>query len=154
MALAAGFRIKALGASRGTVTWRIAPRRHADTRRMTSGGMAGGAAYVPAVPGLAPEACMGATGGVARAIEPALQASERQDAEAKLARGELRGLRYRSAAWRISAGWRAWRPVPSAIWWRQLVPGAASSTSAGAARTAGKSTSSPILIDTSKCSRS
>ena len=88
------------------------------------------------------------------AISPALQASERQDAEAKLARSELSGLRYRSAAWRISAGWRAWRPVPSAIWWRQLVPGAARSTSAGAARTAGKSTSSPILIDTSKCSRS
>jgi len=62
MALAAGFRIQALGASRGTVTWPIAPRRHANTRRMTSGGMAGGLAFDPAVPGLAPWGLYGCKG--------------------------------------------------------------------------------------------
>ena len=50
------------------------------------GGMDSGEALVPEVPGLAPGACMWerVRGGVARAIEPASQASERQDAEASL----------------------------------------------------------------------
>src|SRR6266481_8040296 len=41
--------------------------------------------------------------------------------------------------------WRASRPVASAIWCRQLVPLAASSTSGGAARTFGNTPSSPIF---------
>gem|GEM_PF-2868679 len=154
MASPAGFRIQALGASRGTVTWPIAPRRHANTRRMTSSGMAGGVAFIPAVPGLAPWGLYGCKGRGCPCYLAGLASEREAGCRSELARSELSGLRYRSAAWRISAGWRAWRPVPSAIWWRQLVPGAARSTSAGAARTAGKSTSSPILIDTSKCSRS
>jgi len=38
-------------------------------------GIAGGVAFVPAVPGLAPRGFYGGEGGVARVIEPALQAS-------------------------------------------------------------------------------
>ena len=49
-----------------------------------SSGVAGGAAFVPAVPGLAPGASMGQGEGLPVAISPALQASERQDAEASL----------------------------------------------------------------------
>ena len=41
--------------------------------------------------------------------------------------------------------WRASRPVPSAIWWRQLVPQATSSVSGAAARILGSTPSSPIL---------
>ncbi len=49
--------------------------------------MDSGVAFAPAVPGLAPRGFYvrdGQGGGVARAISPALQASERQDAEASL----------------------------------------------------------------------
>ena len=45
--------------------------------------------------------------------------------------------------------WRASRPVASAIWWRQLVPQAASSVSGGAARIFGRTPSSPIFSDIS-----
>ena len=51
---------------------------------VTRGGIANGVAVVPEVPGLAPRGFYGARGGVGRAISPALQASERQDAEASL----------------------------------------------------------------------
>ena len=47
-----------------------------------------------------------------------------------------------SASARISAGWRAVRPVPVLICWRQLVPAAAISADTGAARTAGSSATS------------
>ena len=46
-----------------------------------------------------------------------------------------------------SMGCRACRPVPSAIWWRQLVPRATISTSVGACRTSGNSTNSPTACD-------
>ncbi|XQU77128.1 hypothetical protein EPAKOI_004900 [Cupriavidus sp. H18C2] len=52
------------------------------------------------------------------------------------------------------ATWMAWRPVPSWIWWRQLVPSATTSVSASALRTAGSSDSSPIFIETAWCSAS
>ena len=57
-----------------------------------------------------------------------------------------------SAARKICTGWSAVRPVPSWIWCRQLVPGAATIASDAALRTDGKSTSSPILFEISKCS--
>ena len=44
---------------------------------------------------------------------------------------------------------KASRPDPSAIWWRQLVPSATISVSASASRTAGRSVSSAIFIETS-----
>src|SRR5215831_15494671 len=56
------------------------------------------------------------------------------------------------ASYSISAGWRAFLPVPSFTWCLQLVPGAAMITSSGCLRTSGKRTSSPICIDRSKCS--
>ena len=50
---------------------------------------------------------------------------------------------------RITIVWADERPVPSWIWWRQEVPEAATCIAASAPRTAGKSTSSPIAIETS-----
>jgi hypothetical protein len=43
--------------------------------------------------------------------------------------------------------WRASRPAPSAIWWRQLVPQAASNVSGAAARIFGSTPRSPIRIE-------
>jgi hypothetical protein len=61
-----------------------------------------------------------------------------------------RGVEPRGASRSNStrARWSASRPVPSAIWCRQLVPSATSSAS-GARRTAGKRLSSAIAIDAS-----
>ena len=53
------------------------------------------------------------------------------------------------ASSRMRTRWRASRPAASAIWWRQLVPLAASSVSAGAARIFGNTPSSPIFSDIS-----
>ena len=54
----------------------------------------------------------------------------------------------RSARRRTSAGCSAPRPVPSAIWVRQLVPAATITVPGAAARTAGSTASSPMRIDT------
>ena len=59
-----------------------------------------------------------------------------------------------SASASTSAGWKAWRAAPSAIWRRQLVPPATILAPAAADRTAGRSETSPIRIETSKCSAS
>ena len=56
---------------------------------------------------------------------------------------------FLSASYRISTGCKATRPVPSLIWCRQLVPGAAIITSSFWIRTAGNKTSSPIFIEIS-----
>ena len=57
------------------------------------------------------------------------------------------GRRMRAAR-RIWAGWRAWRAVASWIWWRQLVPGAATMASADRERMAGKRTRPPTCMET------
>ena len=55
---------------------------------------------------------------------------------------------YAQAAHRRVAAWTARRPAPSAIWWRHEVPSATIQSSAPAARTAGRSDSSPIARET------
>jgi hypothetical protein len=52
-----------------------------------------------------------------------------------------------NAPYSTSTGCTAILPVPSFIWWRQLVPGAAMITFSDAALTAGNNTSSPTCID-------
>ena len=60
-------------------------------------GMAGGVAFVPAVPGLAPWGFYGGEGGVARVIEPASQASAGKDCH--LVRLGLCDIQAPSASW-------------------------------------------------------
>ena len=83
--------IEAPSASWGTVTWRTKwPRAGLKRCRLSLGGMDGGVAFVPAVPGLAPWGFYKARGGVARANLDGLASKRRQDAEAQRARSERR----------------------------------------------------------------
>ena len=83
--------IEAPSASWGTVTWRTKwPRAGLKRCRLSLGGMDGGVAFVPAVPGLAPWGFYKAREGVARANLDGLASKRRQDAEAQRARSERR----------------------------------------------------------------
>jgi len=95
--------IEAPSASWGTATYRTNWQEQGSSGVVYLGrhtwwaldGMDSGLAFVPAVPGLAPRGFYGSGEGVARAISPASQASERQDAEASL-RGVSAGQDARS----------------------------------------------------------
>ena len=119
------------------------PLDHPPPRRRAAGGSAARAPLVEARagPGVAPAAGMRA-----RSAGPLGAAGARRG------RSPSRIGAHPQAARSSVAAWTARRPAPSAIWWRHDVPSATTQSSAPAARTAGRSDSSPIARETSAVS--
>ena len=120
------------------------PLDHPPPRRRAAGGSAARAPLVEARagPGVAPAAGMRA-----RSAGPLGAAGARRG------RSPSRIGAHPQAARSSVAAWTARRPAPSAIWWRQEVPSATIQSEGSAARTAGRSDSSPIARETSAVSR-